>query len=267
MSLCENPITPISSLPTFVSPEEHANLISSTPSSFSDIPPILKHTQPNVRVTLDPPVPGFNATDGTLYVLTSVLVYFTASGQGFQIPYPSITLHAISRSGTSPSIYCQLDAGPAPDADAEDEGADTLLQELSIIPQDPTSLEQIFEALSTCAALHPDPNVDLDDDDDATIDPLSTPFETFNGSADEESSEVGRAALAHIESIIYDPFDHDDEDIYEEGEGEELPPDSEDDEKKDALEDADEENGLKMERGEKEETISATENKTTAKAA
>ncbi|KAG6880977.1 hypothetical protein C0993_003439, partial [Termitomyces sp. T159_Od127] len=68
-----NPITPISSLPTYVTPEQHANLVSSTPSSFADIPPVLKHSQPNVRVTLDPPVPGFDATsttDGTLYVLT-----------------------------------------------------------------------------------------------------------------------------------------------------------------------------------------------------
>ncbi|KAG6860832.1 hypothetical protein C0995_007076 [Termitomyces sp. Mi166 len=263
MSSTTNPITLISSLPTFVTPEEHANLISSTPSSFADIPPILKHTQPNVRVTLDPSIPGFDttsATNGTLYVLTSVLVYFTSTGQGFQISYPSITLHAISRSEPSPSIYCQLDAGPAPDADADDEDADTLLQELSIIPHDPASLEQIFEALSTCAALHPDPNTDLDDDDDTTIDPLSTPFDTFNGSADEELSEVGRAALAHMESIIYDPFDHDDE------EGEELPPDSEEegDDEKDTLEDADEGNdSKKKEEKNGEEVKAVAENKPT----
>lgn len=34
----------------------------------------------------------------------------STTGKGFQITYPSITLHAISRSGEGPaSIYCQLD--------------------------------------------------------------------------------------------------------------------------------------------------------------
>ncbi|KAG6872741.1 hypothetical protein C0993_001956, partial [Termitomyces sp. T159_Od127] len=132
--------------------------------------------------------------------------------------------------------------------------------------------EQIFEALSTCAALHPDPDADLDDDDDATIDrdQLSTPFDTFNGSADEELSEVGRAALAHMESIIHDPFAHDDEDSYggEDGEGEELPPDSDSDDEKDALEDADEEKDTKGEKGEKEKDVvqPVAENKPTSKA-
>lgn len=40
----------------------------------------------------------------------SALVFMSTTGKGFQITYPSITLHAISRSGEGPaSIYCQLD--------------------------------------------------------------------------------------------------------------------------------------------------------------
>lgn len=40
----------------------------------------------------------------------SALVFMSITGKGFQITYPSITLHAISRSGEGPaSIYCQLD--------------------------------------------------------------------------------------------------------------------------------------------------------------
>ena len=35
------------------------------------------------------------------------------SGKGFQIEYPSITLHAVSKGDTSPSIYCQLDESSA----------------------------------------------------------------------------------------------------------------------------------------------------------
>ncbi|KAG6848483.1 hypothetical protein H0H93_016628 [Arthromyces matolae] len=233
-------ITTISTLPTFVTPDEHASLITSTPSSFSSIPPVVHHTELNVRIALDPPVPEFDtgSDDGTLYILSSSLIYFSPTKSiGFSITYPSITLHAISRSGDAPSIYCQLDAGPSPDADPEDEEADTFLQELSIIPQNPSSLDQMFEALSNCAALHPDPASSFDDEEDDAFIDANSPFETFSGSADEELSEVGRAALAHMESIIYDPFDHG-----EDEEEEEFPPDSdeEDDNKKDAFEDADE---------------------------
>lgn len=40
----------------------------------------------------------------------SALFFISTTGKGFQITYPSITLHAISRSGEGPpSIYCQLD--------------------------------------------------------------------------------------------------------------------------------------------------------------
>ncbi len=35
------------------------------------------------------------------------------TGKGFQIEYPSITLHAVSRGDTSPSLYCQLDESSA----------------------------------------------------------------------------------------------------------------------------------------------------------
>jgi chloride channel, nucleotide-sensitive, 1A len=65
-------VTLITSTPTYVSPEEHRDLVGSTPSSFNDIPPVLRHKQENVKVTLDPPVEDFSDEDGAkgiLYVL------------------------------------------------------------------------------------------------------------------------------------------------------------------------------------------------------
>lgn len=64
--------TLISAVPTFVSPEEHSALVASTPVSFSDIPPVLRHKEDNVAVTFDPALPGFAPADGaqgTLYVV------------------------------------------------------------------------------------------------------------------------------------------------------------------------------------------------------
>ncbi|PPQ64141.1 hypothetical protein CVT24_008771 [Panaeolus cyanescens] len=204
----------ITTLPTFASPQQHQNIVASTPSSFADIPPVVKHQESNVSVTLDPPLDGFSSTDpvqGTLYVLTSALTFMSTTGNGFEITYPTITLHALSRAATgpsqgAPSIYCQLDEGNALRKDGAENGDDdiTEMRELIIIPQNAESLEPIFEAMSHCAALHPDPNDEEDELDDAFID-TNGDFEVFTGNDDEELSEVGKAALAHLESIIYDP--------------------------------------------------------------
>ncbi|KAI0249905.1 regulator of volume decrease after cellular swelling-domain-containing protein [Lactifluus subvellereus] len=208
----------IDAIPRHVSVEEHRILTGATPASFSDIPPVLKQKVDSVRVAFDPPLDGFSPEDGalgTLYIIESVLAFQSSTGRAFQIEYPSITLHAISRGDSGPFVYCQLDEPPAADAPPPD-GDDALgMRELSLTPQDSTSLDPIFEALSTCASLHPDPQESDDDDgddDDAFIDPDTTQFEVFTGEGDEELSEVGRAALAHLESIIHDPYarQHDD---------------------------------------------------------
>lgn len=62
----------ISSLPPFVSPEEHKTLTSTTPESFSSIPPVLRLQEPNVSVSFDPPLQDFGPDDckhGTLYII------------------------------------------------------------------------------------------------------------------------------------------------------------------------------------------------------
>jgi nucleotide-sensitive chloride channel 1A len=67
-----------------------------------------------------------------------------SGSSGFQIEYPAITLHAISRGESGPSIYCQLDealmvaAGDSNEAD-EDDGGDAQMRELTIFPQHPES--------------------------------------------------------------------------------------------------------------------------------
>ncbi|KAH9958576.1 regulator of volume decrease after cellular swelling-domain-containing protein [Russula dissimulans] len=217
----------INAIPNHVSIEEHRSLTGATPTSFSDIPPVLQQKVDNVRIAFDPPLDDFSPEDGargTLYIIESVLAFQSSStGRAFQIEYPSITLHATSRGDSGPFVYCQLEepltiaavADAPPSATVDDGNGDdeTLsMRELSITPQDSTSLEPIFEALSYCASLHPDPQESDDgdgegDEDDAFIDPDTAPFEVFTGEEGEELSEVGRAALAHLERIIYDPYE------------------------------------------------------------
>ena len=70
-------------------------------------------------------------------------------------------------------------------------------------------MESIFEALSLCASLHPDPadadDMD-DDDDDAFIDVDESQFETFNGTEGEELSEVGRVRSDFLNDNRYAPY-------------------------------------------------------------
>ncbi|KZT68770.1 hypothetical protein DAEQUDRAFT_765975 [Daedalea quercina L-15889] len=205
------PFTPITDLPTHISSEEHKAVIASTPTSFASIPPVLRHKEENVSVTIDPPIEGFLSEDlsnGTLYVIDSALVFMSASGRGWSVEYPSITLHAISRAESGPSIYCQLDAALA-HADGDepvDEDADTEMKELIVVPKDAAALEPIFEALSLCASLHPDPasTDDMDDDDDTFID--ADAFETFNGDENQELSEVGRVRSDFINNNRFAPY-------------------------------------------------------------
>lgn len=65
-------LTLIDAVPAHVSPEEHKNLVGSTPASFTDIPPVLRWKEEGVRVALDPAMSGWAEEDGkegTLFVL------------------------------------------------------------------------------------------------------------------------------------------------------------------------------------------------------
>lgn len=66
------------------------------------------------------------------------------------------------------------------------------------------TVEPIFESMSSCAALHPDPEDEADGDDDAFVDPSN--FEVFDGDADQELSQVGRVRSDFVNSSRYAPY-------------------------------------------------------------
>lgn len=62
----------IDAIPHHVSVEEHWSLTGATPTSFSDIPPVLRQKVDNLRLAFDPPLDGFAPEDGasgTLYII------------------------------------------------------------------------------------------------------------------------------------------------------------------------------------------------------
>ncbi|KAF8313689.1 hypothetical protein DL93DRAFT_2081022 [Clavulina sp. PMI_390] len=205
MASSSSPIIPISEPPKSLSLEEHHRLIQTTPSSFEDLPPVLRSKTENVAVEFDPSEEQFTSEDlskGTLYVTEGVLAFVSASSsKGFQVLYPSITIHAVSRSGERAMIYCQLEQASAAET-ADDENIDVI--ELKIFPSEASQIDDIFEALSYCASLHPDPNMEQEDDADEAF--YNGDFEPFNGDDGEELSEVGRVRSNFVNDNRFQPY-------------------------------------------------------------
>ncbi|KAL1916551.1 uncharacterized protein VTP21DRAFT_5742 [Calcarisporiella thermophila] len=144
---------------------------------------------------------------GDLVVREDKLYFFSSqTSVGFSIDYPSIIIHAVSRTFEGGQcIYCQLDVN-------EGEEGEEQPVELRFVPDDLGSLDAIYMALCDCAALHPSKESEhtnggfYDDDDYENYDDEDNEFFTVAPSDEAELSEVGRAALAHLDSIISGPI-------------------------------------------------------------
>ncbi|BGO95856.1 CRISPR system Cascade subunit CasD [Rhodotorula toruloides] len=168
------PIKLLTSPPEALSRDELASISRSTPSTFEGIPPLTRHHEPQgVRIKVEPAFEGFSGegVEGALWVTEGALSFFSAaSSTGLTIPYPHITLHAVSRqpapasssssaqaNGSSAAatggacIYCQLEESE--EIAEDDEGGE--MREMWITPEDEASVDKIFSALSLCASLHP----------------------------------------------------------------------------------------------------------------
>ncbi|KAL8278422.1 hypothetical protein RQP46_009112 [Phenoliferia psychrophenolica] len=162
----------LSSPPSVLTDAQLSELSGSTPASFQGIPPLLRHQELNVQLSVEPAFEGYVGGSGTLFVTEDSVSFFSSeTSTGLAIPYPHITLHAISRApitttgtGGGPCIYCQVDESEGGDDSeaAHDEDGYAISREVIIVPADPSSLDKIFEMLSTCAALHPPPSSAMD---------------------------------------------------------------------------------------------------------
>ncbi len=120
--------------------------------------------------------------------------------RGLALEYPSIIIHAISRSPDTfakPCIYCQMHFG---DEDRDNEAP----VEIIFAPTNSASctffvmlrnslVESIFGAISRCQALHPDPNSSDEDQMD-------------ENSGDEELNEEGLNAHGQVRGVCSDCF-------------------------------------------------------------
>eukprot|EP01101_Sappina_pedata_P001630 TRINITY_DN11710_c0_g1_i1.p1 TRINITY_DN11710_c0_g1~~TRINITY_DN11710_c0_g1_i1.p1 ORF type:complete len:179 (+),score=57.47 TRINITY_DN11710_c0_g1_i1:51-539(+) len=112
------------------------------------------HATQNVILSFNSQTPqGFGL--GSLYITTQNVIWLSQQDPqlGYSMDYYFISLHAIARSpGTfsSPCIYCHLDI-------SEDQSEETPITEAFLAPQDPSTLDEIYGAMSHGASLNPDP--------------------------------------------------------------------------------------------------------------
>ncbi|KAL3675078.1 hypothetical protein R1sor_025026 [Riccia sorocarpa] len=114
--------------------------------------------------------------NGTLYITTRRLIWLSNDDlqKGYAVTFLSLSMHAISRDTNAyplPCIYTQIETGGS---DSEYEEADDMeevlendenhveddfssVQEMRVVPRDPSILDQIFQVLCDCALLNPDP--------------------------------------------------------------------------------------------------------------
>ncbi|KAJ2720514.1 hypothetical protein GGI07_004559 [Coemansia sp. Benny D115] len=144
----------------------------------------------DVAVSCDPPTSKIPLQlTGTLYIDEQRLVFASAdSSLVFALDYPSIVIHAVSRDGDPARhhLYCQLDGpfpgtarsqrpddddGNASDAsDADDTNDAEEFSELRFCPSDNQILDEMFSAMSDCAALNPDYTDEQDMESDVEVD-------------------------------------------------------------------------------------------------
>lgn len=177
------PLVAASDAPVYVAFASAKPVHETTPESLQNVPPKLVMHMDQVQVGMRPVPPALHTlagsrTDalectGQLWLTEKNLTFLTQDKLGFQIDYPSIALHAISRFvpddvftntagyATNACLYCQLDDHPERD---ENDDEDDDVKELWFLVGDDnhrtshaslTTVDTLYESLSHCAALHP----------------------------------------------------------------------------------------------------------------
>ncbi|KAF4763675.1 hypothetical protein N7455_010896 [Penicillium solitum] len=188
---------------SFVPLAEHQ---SRTPSSFYSGPPVLYHHSQRCKIVILErellATPALNALRGQDAVNSAAsqddeekevaisgvdawvtsdkfLLFSPTASAGVSIPYPSISLHALQRlrvpdtDAEVQGLYMQVATPGAPTEDDEEEcitltvvlPADATLQE-PVEAETDTPTQQLYNAVSACSNLHPDPVEQGDEDDD-----------------------------------------------------------------------------------------------------
>lgn len=135
---------------------------------------------------------------------------------GFSIPYPNISMHAISKDPTlypTDCLYVMIDkhiklAGMDDDVDEQsddndsDNESDSDISELIFVPEDrnANALAQMYEAIKQCQELHPDP-ADISTDEDEAFEDMMEDQADEDGDGDGDGDadvHVGNVQMQNL---------------------------------------------------------------------
>lgn len=107
-----------------------------------------------------------NIGPGKLYVAESRLSWVgNENGKGFSLEYPAISVHGVSKDTVNfphECIYLMINCFIDEENDAGSDEEDDPFTEIHLVPHDKAALNPMFQAMSTCSALHPDENQETD---------------------------------------------------------------------------------------------------------
>ncbi|XP_057301606.1 methylosome subunit pICln-like [Hydractinia symbiolongicarpus] len=151
------------------------------------------HTETNTKAFLGDKECG----EGTLYITENVLIWKSSTEEnGFKLQYPSISLHAVSRDTSSfphECLFCLLESADAIESDERDPEPD--VTEVRFVPSQSSNIKAMYEAVTYCQELHPDPD---EEDSDEMIEEEEF-FTSDNDPENIELSSEGQAVLHRLQ--------------------------------------------------------------------
>lgn len=141
--------------------------------------------------------------EGVVHLEENVTVYFGDESQGkgtlevnenvvewknetksLKFTYLSISLHAISRDTTKFShecIYCLIDSEA--ESTEDDRDPENPVSEVRFVPDNISSIQSIYDAITSCQELHPDPNEEISEEEDGGIEEDAAMYEEMDENA------------------------------------------------------------------------------------
>lgn len=152
------------------------------------VPPTegIKHQEANISAVVQQKELG----KGTLYIAESRVVWVGEGGEGLSLEYSNISVHAVSRDLSRFPREClflmtcrgenEENAADNSSSSSSDEDEDDLSTEIRFIPENNSTLDTMFKALSECQVLH-----SVEDDDASSYNGEE------EGSDEDDAEEIG----------------------------------------------------------------------------
>eukprot|EP00918_Siedleckia_nematoides_P029605 GHVU01063810.1.p1 GENE.GHVU01063810.1~~GHVU01063810.1.p1 ORF type:complete len:222 (+),score=31.25 GHVU01063810.1:18-683(+) len=149
--------------------------------------------------------------NGSLYIAESQVTWVSADGRGFCMDYPSISLHAVSRdlnAFPNECLYLMVEnligASPGSDnSDNEENNESGKVSEVRFIPSDTALLDEMFQVMSDCQTLHPDPEDSFSEEEGDDEEEEGAGDANYTGQTGPQIlTEQGQRTLQHLEEIF-----------------------------------------------------------------